>query len=105
MNLQQLIKLASEGQVRELEVLSLEGGIYIVRAHLLNGCHTLQDARGNTLHLRSTTHVRDLLRDLPADPPAPPCVWVQHVVHDEMCGARQDAIAPLRMPFSLASAW
>ncbi|MEH6491403.1 DUF6482 family protein [Halopseudomonas sp.] len=105
MNLQQLIKLASEGQVRELEVLSLEGGIYIVRAHLLHGCRTLQNARGNTLHLRSTTHVRDLLRDLPASLSALPCVLVQHVVHDEMCGARQGEIAPLRMPFSLAATW
>lgn len=105
MTLHDLIKLATDGQIRELELLSLEGGFYIVRAQLSDGVHTLVDGRGKSLHLRSATHLRDLLRDVPASAPAVPCVLVQHVVHDEMCGARQGPIEPLRLPISLVSTW
>ncbi|MEH6563988.1 MAG: DUF6482 family protein [Halopseudomonas sp.] len=105
MKLKELLHLATQGKIRELELLSLEGGIYLLRAHLAEQCRTLQDERGKAMHLRSSTHLRDLLRELPRGTPPPPCVLVQHVVHDEMCGVRNGVIAPLRMPISLASAW
>ncbi|SDS54220.1 hypothetical protein SAMN05216421_1715 [Halopseudomonas xinjiangensis] len=105
MNLQELITLATDGQIRELELLSLEGGFYIVRAQLHDKARTLLDSRGKAMHLHSATQLRDLLRDLPSSAPTMPCVLVQHVVHDELCGVRQGPIEPLRLPISLSLAW
>ena len=105
MTLQELIRLASTGQIRELELFSLEGGFYIVRARLDDTLQTLLDGRGKAMHLRSATQLRDLLCDIPASAPPVPCVLVQHVVHDEMCGARQGPIEPLRVPISLTPTW
>jgi len=34
-----------------------------------------------------------------------PCMLVQHVVHDELCGQRDGPVAPLRVPVGLASPW
>ena len=99
MTLQDMIKLATEGKICELELLSLEGGFYILRAQLQETCCTLLDNKAQTMQLR------DLLSDLPASAPPLSCVLVQHVVHDEMCGAREGPIEPLRMPFSLTSSW
>ncbi|MFJ4385776.1 DUF6482 family protein [Pseudomonas sp. NPDC089408] len=91
----------ANGHVDELELLSLEGGFYLLRALTGNGPITLSDAHGQPLRLRSTTELRDLLGELPVVP----CVLVQQVVHDEMCGQREGPVAPLRLPVSLASQW
>lgn len=101
MNLQNLSELAAAGAINELELLSLEGGFYVLRALTGAGPQTLCDARGEALHLRSTTELRQLL----ADVPPLPCTLVQQVVHDEMCGQRDGPIEPLRVPVSLASQW
>lgn len=101
MNLQELIKLATAGRIEELELRSLEGGFYIVRALHDKAYHTLLDEHAKPMHLRSTTQLRDLLQPVPELP----CVLVQHVVHDEMCGQREGVIEPLRMPFSLLQPW
>ncbi|WP_338480012.1 DUF6482 family protein [Pseudomonas trivialis] len=99
MNVQMLTELAEKGAIRELELLSLEGGFYIARVTLDDGELTLLDDQGKTLRLRSTTHLRDLLQRVPPFP----CVLVQQCVHDEMCGTRTGSIGALRIPFSLAA--
>ncbi|KRP52007.1 DUF6482 family protein [Pseudomonas poae] len=99
MNVQMLTELAEKGAIRELELLSLEGGFYIARVKLDDGELTLLDEHGKTLRLRSTTHLRDLLQRVPPFP----CVLVQQCVHDEMCGTRAGPIGALRIPFSLAA--
>ncbi|KRP60958.1 DUF6482 family protein [Pseudomonas trivialis] len=99
MNVQMLTELAERGAIRELELLSLEGGFYIARVTLDDGELTLLDDHGKTLRLRSTTHLRDLLQRVPPFP----CVLVQQCVHDEMCGTRNGPIGALRIPFSLAA--
>ena len=101
MNLQALTTLAANGEIRELELLSLEGGFYILRAQLDRGQLTLLNDVEEPIHLRSITHVRDLLRLMPPLP----CVLVQQCVHDEMCGGREGPIESLRIPFSLAAPW
>ncbi|WP_268796422.1 DUF6482 family protein [Pseudomonas huanghezhanensis] len=103
MNLQALTRLAANGEIRELELLSLEGGIYIARARLDSGLLTLLDDHAKPMHLRSTTHLRDLLQSVPA--PSFPCVLVQQCVHDEMCGRREGPVEALRIPFSLVAPW
>lgn len=100
MNLQQLTELAAKGQVRELELLSLEGGFYLARIRLEHAQTTLLGDDAKPLRIGSTTHLRDLLQRV-----APfPCVLVQHCVHDEMCGARDGPIEALRIPFTLNAA-
>ncbi|MDI9776224.1 DUF6482 family protein [Pseudomonas fluorescens] len=101
MNLTALTQLVSTGQAKELELLSLEGGFYLLRALTDVGPVTLSDALGQPVRVRSTTELRHLLDGLPPVP----CMLVQQVVHDEMCGQRDGPIAPLRLPISLASQW
>ena len=101
MNLQMLTELAINGEVRELELLSLEGGFYIARIRLDNVEMTLQGDDAKPLRIGSTTHLRDLLQRVPAFP----CVLVQHCVHDEMCGTREGPIGALRIPFTLAQSF
>ncbi|MEJ1227011.1 hypothetical protein SAMN03159507_03126 [Pseudomonas sp. NFACC32-1] len=101
MNLNNLAERVTAGEVQELELLSLEGGFYILRALTCTGPITLSDAQGQPLRLRSTTELRQLLADMPAVP----CMLVQQVVHDEMCGLRDGPVAPLRVPVSLTTQW
>lgn len=105
MTLRELIDLATKGEIHELELLSIEGGFYLARAHCMDKAFTLLNEHGKAVHVRSATHLRELLQDLPPSAPMLPCVLVQHEVHDEMCGSRAGPIEPLRMPFSLASGW
>ncbi|WP_426129644.1 DUF6482 family protein [Pseudomonas sp. DWP1b1] len=95
MNLQMLTELAMNGEVRELELLSLEGGFYIARIRLDNVEMTLHGDDAKPLRIGSTTHLRSLLQRVPP--------LVQHCVHDEMCGVREGPIGALRIPFSLDS--
>lgn len=85
--------------MRELELLSLEGGFYLARIRLNHAQVTLLGDDQQPLRIRSTTHLRDLLREVVPFP----CVLVQHSVHDEMCGVREGPIGALRIPFTLAS--
>lgn len=101
MNLQELIRLATNGEILEMELLSLEGGFYLARATLAHGQLMLLDAAARPMHLRSVSHLRELLELVPPFP----CTLVQHCVHDEMCGRREGAIEALRIPFSLAMSY
>lgn len=101
MNLHQLGEAAREGHIQGFEVVSLEGGVYLLQARLAWGTQPVLDEQGNVLRLRSTTQVRELLQGLPHLP----CELVQHCVHDEMCGTREDPIEPLRLSLSLEQRW
>ena len=101
MNLQELASEVGAGHIRELDLVSLAGGIYLLQARLDGKLMTLQDEHGESLRLRSTTHAREVLEHLPPLT----CHLVQQVVHDEMCGLRDGEIEPLRLPFSSRSAW
>lgn len=103
MNLNTLVSLAKAGEVDELELYSLEGGIYMLRIKSRQGSHDLLDGRGRVMHLRSSTHLRDLLHEHQVPPL--PCVLIQHVVHDEMCGRRDGPVEPLRLPLNLERQW
>ena len=60
MKLQELLVRAQAGQVDSLELISLEGGTYVLEA--VTGGHpvSVKDANGVVLHLRSVEHARDL---------------------------------------------
>jgi hypothetical protein len=56
LNLQALIDRASNGEVRELEPLSLEGDFYLARVRLDQGLFTLLDVVAKPIHLRAINH-------------------------------------------------
>ena len=99
MNLKTLTEHAANSEIRELELLSLEGGFYLARIRLDHGQFTLLDDATKPMHLLSITHLRDLLQTVPAFP----CVLVQQCVHDEMCGRDTGPVEELRIPFSLTA--
>ena len=61
MNLSDLARHANAGRIDALELISLEGGIYILDIYLQGQRHALVDERGSVCHLRSVEHARDLL--------------------------------------------
>lgn len=101
MNLQELTAFAHAGRIDELNLISMEGGIYLLEARMRGVSLPLNDVSGKTLHLRSVQHARDLLHSLPKMP----FNLVHSVVHDEMCGLRDVDEQTLRVPISFRSAW
>ncbi|SEI57273.1 hypothetical protein SAMN04244579_01187 [Azotobacter beijerinckii] len=101
MNMQQLLDQADAGRIDSLELIAIEGGIYLLQAYSAGQRHTLLDEQGRTLQLRSMTQARDLLEFVPRVP----FHLVQCVVHNEMCGFDDGPQQPLRIPISLDSAW
>ncbi|HEY1030076.1 MAG TPA: DUF6482 family protein [Pseudomonas sp.] len=100
MNLPDLSIHAQAGRIAELNLVSLEGGIYLLEARMDGRAHPLLDSHGGTLKLRSVEHARDVLQDLPTLP----FFLVHTSVHDEMCGTPSVDNA-LKVPISLRSKW
>ncbi|WP_297836660.1 DUF6482 family protein [Pseudomonas sp.] len=99
MNLQELTAYAHAGHVDELNLISMEGGIYLLEARMQGLAHPLNDINGKTMHLRSVEHARDVLhlvRTVPLN-------LVHSVVHDEMCGLPNVDEQTLRVPISFRS--
>ncbi|OPG82978.1 cation transporter [Stutzerimonas stutzeri] len=101
MKLSDLARHANAGRIYALELISLEGGIYIFDIYLQGQRHALVDERGSVCHLRSVEHARDLLRDLPELP----FHLVQQSPYDEMCGLADGVREPLRVPIGMRSQW
>lgn len=101
MILSDLARHANAGRIDALELISLEGGIYIVDIYMQGQRHALVDERGSVCHLRSVEHARDLLRDLPELP----FHLVQQTPYDEMCGLADGVREPLRVPIGMRSQW
>ena len=101
MNMQDLSAHAAAGQVDELNVISIEGGIYLLEARMEGVAYPLRDVDGKTLHLRSVEHARQLLEALPPVP----FFLIHASVYDEMCGLQETRQQPLRVPISMRSSW
>ncbi|HEX8596878.1 MAG TPA: DUF6482 family protein [Pseudomonas sp.] len=101
MNVKELATYANAGSVDELNLISIEGGIYLLQARMLGTVCYLKGDEGKTMHLRSVEHARELLRDFPPLP----FHLVHAVVHDEMCGMEVDKRDALRVPISFHSKW
>tara|TARA_Y100001938_G_C8065744_1_gene420081 strand:- start:302 stop:604 length:303 start_codon:yes stop_codon:yes gene_type:complete len=100
MNLHDLSIHAQAGRIDELNLISLEGGIYLLEAQMDGRSHPILDPRGSTLNLRSVEHARDVLQEMPALP----FFLLHSSVHDEMCGM-PSADNSLRMPIAFRSSW
>ena len=101
MTLDELARMARDGGVDALDLLSLEGGIYLLEAHAGTRRFTVKTDDGATLRLRSAQHARQVLEHFPEVP----FHLVHAAAHDEMCGMPAGQREPLRVPISLRSAW
>lgn len=102
MNVQDVYEYAKTGDLQALELLSIEGGIYLLRAQVDDQIQPVKMNDGAVLRLRSVTQARELLEGLPV---VVPFHLVHCEVHTEMCGCSQDGQEPLREPISLGSSW
>lgn len=100
MKLNDLSTHAQAGRIDELNLISLEGGIYLLEARMGGNAHPIRDEQGSMLNLRSVEHARDLLQEMPAMP----FFLVHSSVHDEMCGM-PSADNSLRVPIAFRSGW
>lgn len=101
MNLHDLSSHARAGHIEALELISIEGGIYLLDIYQVGQRHCLRDEQGRIWHLRSVEHARDLLQELPELP----FHLVQQSPYDEMCGLAEGRREPLRVPISMRSQW
>ena len=101
MKLHDLSTHALAGRIEALDLISLEGGIYVLEAQMDGRPHSLVDEHGRVCHLRSVEHARDLLQELPPLP----FHLIHAVVHEEMCGFPAGPQQRLRVPISLACQW
>ncbi|XLY89381.1 DUF6482 family protein [Ectopseudomonas mendocina] len=100
MNLHDLSSHAQAGRIDELNLISLEGGIYLLEARMDGRAHPILNEHGTTLNLRSVEHARDVLQEIPTLP----FFLVHSSVHDEMCGM-PSADNSLRVPIAFRSGW
>ncbi|RON17827.1 DUF6482 family protein [Pseudomonas frederiksbergensis] len=97
MTLQELNAYAIAGKIDELNLISMEGMIYVLEARMHGAAYPLRDAHGQMLLLRSVEHARDVLHAFPKL-----SFNVVHTsVHDEMCGASTEE--SLKVPITFRS--
>jgi len=99
MNLHELNAYVIAGKVDELNLISLEGGIYLLEARMHGAAYPVSDTHGQMLHLRSVEHAREVLHAFPALP----FNLIHTCVHDEMCGVSASAEESLRVPIGIHS--
>ena len=101
MKLQSLLENARASRIDALELVSIEGGIYLLRILMQGQTLMLHDEQDRIWRLRSVEHARDLLEELPELP-----FYLLHAsAYDEMCGLASGSREPLRVPIALRSAW
>ncbi|MNQ50066.1 MULTISPECIES: DUF6482 family protein [unclassified Pseudomonas] len=94
MNLQELNAYAIARKVDELNLISMEGGIYVLEARMHGAAHVVEDRHGQVMHLRSVEHAREVLHAFPDLP----FNLVHTSVHDEMCGLGSSGEESLKVP-------
>jgi butyrate kinase len=82
MTLDELKKMAKNGELDELHLVSVEGGSYAVHGVVGEQSHAVQGDDGETLHLASIDEAKKHLSSI-ADIPS---FLVQTAVYDEMVG-------------------
>ena len=101
MKLSALRQMVLSGHVVALDLISLEGGTYVLEARTGAESFTVRDEQGKVLHFRSVDHARDLLHDFPRIP----LHLVHAEIHDEMIGMPVVRHEPLRVQISMNAAW
>ncbi|WP_342652863.1 DUF6482 family protein [Pseudomonas sp. F3-2] len=82
MDLDQLGKHIKAGEVEELDLISVEGGSYVIHARMKGTSHAISSPKGGVLHVASVEEARKCLTAVPEVP-----LFIVHpVVYDEMVG-------------------
>lgn len=81
MNLHELSARSRAGDVSAVDLVCLEGGLYVLEVKIGARTHPLLDATGQPLHLRSLEHARQVLHGLPLT-----LQLDQAEAGEEMCG-------------------
>ena len=81
MTLHELSVRSRAGEVSAVDLVCLEGGLYVLEAKIGARVHPLLDSAGQPLHLRSLEHARELLHGLPLS-----LQLEQAEADEEMCG-------------------
>jgi hypothetical protein len=98
MKMQALSELANRGVIDRLNLLSLEGGIYLLEIHFGERSQLLRDTNGQPLRMRSVEDARKRLKGIAKTP----FFLVQRSAFSEICGLDDSPLAPLCVPISLA---
>lgn len=101
MDLLALGKEVQASRVESLDLVSLEGGFYLLSIQHRGRSQLLRDEHGAAVRLRSVEHARQMLSEI-SDVPF---FLLHDSAHDEMCGLADGKREPLRVPISLRSAW
>jgi hypothetical protein len=101
MNLETLIQHVKSGSIKEINLVSMEGGSLVIHALMGPVSHPVIDARGKTLHVASVDEARKLLSGLKGVD----LYLVQPAVHDEMVGLESGSIKPDRQQIPLRSSF
>lgn len=86
MNLEELTNRSLAGDIDEINLVSLEGDIYVLEARMGGRFYPVQDVMGHVLSVRSIEHAREVLHAVPTVP----FRLVHAVVHDEMVGMQEE---------------
>lgn len=82
MNIQDLASRVKAGEIRELNLVSMEGGSYVLHAQLDGKSLPVHDSHGEPLHVASVEEARKVLSSVPDVK----LFLTQSVVYDEMVG-------------------
>ncbi|MEQ7920393.1 DUF6482 family protein [Xanthomonas sp. WHRI 1810A] len=82
MDLKKLEQHIKAGEVEDLNLMSIEGGSYVIHAQMNGQSHAVNSPNGEVLHVASVDEARKCLSGVPEVP-----LFIVHpVVYDEMVG-------------------
>jgi len=99
MDLDQLGKHIKAGDIEELDLVSIEGGSYVIHARMQGKSHAVYTPKGDVLHVASVEEARKCLSSMQEVP-----LFIVHpVVYDEMVGHQKSELQVERQPISFRS--
>ncbi|WP_426139868.1 DUF6482 family protein [Pseudomonas sp. DWP3-1-2] len=99
MDLKKLTRHVKADEIQEIQLVTVEGGSYVIHALMQGASHPVQDSHGDTLHVASVEEARKYLEGVPQVP----LFLVQPAVYDEMVGLADNDAAPNREPIPFRS--
>jgi butyrate kinase len=97
MDLDKLGKHIKAGEIEEIDLVSVEGGSYVIHARMNGKSHAVSSPKGSVLHVASVEEARKCLSSMKEVP-----LFIVHpVVYDEMVGhaASEREVSRQPIPF------
>ncbi len=99
MELDKLSKHIKAGEIEEIDLVSVEGGSYVIHARMHGRSHAVSTPKGGVLHVASVEEARKCLASMQEVP-----LFIVHpVVYDEMVGHAPDNREVSRQPIPFRS--